>query len=84
MQEIGGGGLMETNDKPSYCPEHHKWAIRIYPGGRNKWEIVPERWDVHGAVSASNVLLKGECAWVADRETAEDAWWLFQTKRAVR
>lgn len=74
---------MVTHDKPSYCPEYHKWALRIYPGGRNKWEIVPERWDVHGAVSASNVLLRGECAYVADRETAESAWWLFQTKKAI-
>lgn len=75
---------METNDKPSYVREGHKWVLRICPGGRNKWEQAPLNWDVQGAVSASNALLKGECAWVADRETAEDAWWLFQVKRAVR
>lgn len=75
---------MKTNDKPSFCPEYHKWAIRIYPGGRNKWEIVPEKWQLHEAVSASNVLLKGECAYVADRKTAEEAWWLYQTKGAIR
>jgi len=44
---------MEINAKPSYCREGHKWVIRIYPGGRNEWEMAPERWDVHGAVSAT-------------------------------
>jgi len=74
---------MTINDKPSYVREGHKWVLKIYPGGRNKWEIVPEKWHAQGAVSASNVLLRGECAYVADRETAENAWWLFQSKRAV-
>lgn len=75
---------MIINDKPSYVREGHKWVLKIYPGGRNQWEQAPERWDVHGAVSASNMLLNGECAYVADRKTAEEAWWLFQSKRAVR
>lgn len=75
---------METNDKPGYVREGHKWVLRIYPGGRNKWEMAPEKWQTHEAVSASNVLLKGECAYVADRKTAEEAWWLYQAKGAVK
>ena len=73
-----------VNDKPSYCREYHKWLLRIWPGGRNKWEIVPEDWQPHTAQEAALALMNGECAWVEARVLAEQAWWSYQERMRWR
>jgi len=75
---------VKTNDKPSFCPEYHKWAIRIYPGGRNKWEIVPEKWELHTIQNGGLALANGECAHVADRVSAEIVWLDYQQRMRWR
>lgn len=70
---------MTINDKPSYVREGHKWVLRIYPGGRNLWEQAPQNWQPwDDPTTAAEALHRGECAYVTDRATAEQAWKLFR------